>query len=468
MGFGALIISLAAALLLRLASFFEPYSYADEGIYLVLGRAFRQGLVFYRDIHDNKPPLLYLTAALAGNLINFRLILAAVNGVNIWLVWRFSRELFKKNFKAVLAATLGFAILSCFPWFEGNIANAELFMILPLTAAALLVWRRQYWLAGLLAAAAFLFKVPAAFDLFGLMLFLVWRGRGWPAAWVKVIAGFLAVNLAVLAYYVWQGAGERYLTSALLQNVPYLTSWGGASGGSILANGLVWRLVLAGIWTGLIFYFRNKLKPATAFLGLWFIFSLYGVLLSGRPYSHYWIEILPVAALMVGWALVGKGEAVKLLFAGLALAAVSWRYFAFWSYPVAAYYANFLSWASGRQDELSYRRYWGDEVIDDQKTAEFIRQRTKNSDRIYVWGTAPGIYYLADRLPVGRYTVAYHVADFNGFEETIEALAVAKPPLIVKLADEDLEFSALDALLTTDYQLIETIGTRQIYLRLIE
>jgi len=47
--------------------------YADEDIYLTLGQGLKKGLVFYRDIHDNKPPLLYVMAAVAGNVKVFRL-----------------------------------------------------------------------------------------------------------------------------------------------------------------------------------------------------------------------------------------------------------------------------------------------------------------------------------------------------------------------------------------------------------
>src|SRR3989339_218386 len=70
----ALLISLVI-FLLRLPGLFEPHRYADEEIYLTLGLGLRKGLVFYRDIHDNKPPLLYLVAAVAGNVFYFRLIL---------------------------------------------------------------------------------------------------------------------------------------------------------------------------------------------------------------------------------------------------------------------------------------------------------------------------------------------------------------------------------------------------------
>ena len=71
-----LILLLSGVFVLRIPSFFEPYFYGDEMIYLDLGEAARRGMVFYRDIHDNKPPLLYYLAGIAGNVFWFRAILA--------------------------------------------------------------------------------------------------------------------------------------------------------------------------------------------------------------------------------------------------------------------------------------------------------------------------------------------------------------------------------------------------------
>ena len=71
-----LTILLAIVLILRIPSFFEPFSYGDEMIYLTLGEAVRQGKTLYLFAHDNKPPLLYLIAAIAGNVFWFKVILA--------------------------------------------------------------------------------------------------------------------------------------------------------------------------------------------------------------------------------------------------------------------------------------------------------------------------------------------------------------------------------------------------------
>src|SRR5581483_3733412 len=51
---------------LRFPSIIEPYWYGDEGIYEVVGLAMDHGHLLYRDIWDNKPPLLYVVYALAG------------------------------------------------------------------------------------------------------------------------------------------------------------------------------------------------------------------------------------------------------------------------------------------------------------------------------------------------------------------------------------------------------------------
>ena len=57
---------------------------------MTLGNAFRKGLVFYRDIHDNKPPLLYLLAALSfGHFYLFRLFAIVANLLHFLVIYLF-------------------------------------------------------------------------------------------------------------------------------------------------------------------------------------------------------------------------------------------------------------------------------------------------------------------------------------------------------------------------------------------
>ena len=76
-----LLVLLLLVITLRLPSLFEPFWYGDENIYLAIGQSIRHGQILYRDITDypNKPPLIYLFAALASNVANFRFILLLWN-----------------------------------------------------------------------------------------------------------------------------------------------------------------------------------------------------------------------------------------------------------------------------------------------------------------------------------------------------------------------------------------------------
>ena len=135
-----LTILLGIVLLLRIPSFFEPFAYGDEMIYLTLGEGIRQGATLYKEVYDNKPPLLYLLAALAGNVFWFKAILAFWNVGTIILFWKLSQALFPNKLKLQKTGTIIFALLTTLPLLEGHIANAEIFMLGPIITAFLILF----------------------------------------------------------------------------------------------------------------------------------------------------------------------------------------------------------------------------------------------------------------------------------------------------------------------------------------
>ena len=128
--------------LLRLPSLFEPYWYGDEGVYLSLGQGINHGLTLFSQIHDNKPPLLYYFAALPSSLpvgwqvFGFRLLLLLWMILTVYVFYLLSQKFLSKSLSRV--SVLVFILLSSIPLIEGNIANAEIFMLLPTLAAFLL------------------------------------------------------------------------------------------------------------------------------------------------------------------------------------------------------------------------------------------------------------------------------------------------------------------------------------------
>src|SRR5260221_4815923 len=180
---------------LRFPSIIEPYWYGDEGIYEVIGQSLNHGSLLYRDIWDNKPPLLYVVYALAQGDQSTIKVFSIIAGIfSIIVFFLLSQRIFKKLSISALITTL-FVILLGTPLLEGNIANAEDFILFPITLAGFLMYRSSeitntkkirktsftLWLrthavfliAGFLLGIAFLFKIVAISDLAAFVLFFI-------------------------------------------------------------------------------------------------------------------------------------------------------------------------------------------------------------------------------------------------------------------------------------------------------
>ena len=464
-------------ILLRLPSLFEPFSYGDECVYLTLGEALKKGLVFYRDIHDNKPPLLYLLAAVAGNVFWFRFLLLISSLAMIHLFFRLLHYLFPNVQKMVLISTVTFGVLSSLPLTEGNIANAEVFMVLPTIAGILRLFcgkssMKTYFLAGIFFSLATLFKVPAAFDFVAVVFFLVFfqpptkNLRLLFSYLLSLIAGFSLPILATFIYYFFQGAFSQYLTAAFLQNFGYLSSWRGKSAGLPVSSGLLLRGVFLVFLSGILWFRRKKISPWFSLILLWFAFSLFAATLSERPYPHYLFQVLPSACIILGGLVSRVRTGEKSFFFGfLILLAMAIGYFGFWHYATLGYYKNFLSYALKQKSYKDYLSYFG--ATRNYEIADFIVHHTGKNEKVFIWGDSPCIYALSRRLPVGRYTAAYHVLDFDrGFEQTLSALEKEKPLFIINLQTEKRSFLGLNLLLQKNYSLYETIEEAEIFVRI--
>jgi len=101
--------------ILRLPSLFEPNWYGDEGIYQVLGLGIKAGRLLYRDIFDNKPPLLYILYSLASSDEFTIKLVSLIFGLSSVIVFFYLCKKMLENFKASCIATSLFAILFGLP-----------------------------------------------------------------------------------------------------------------------------------------------------------------------------------------------------------------------------------------------------------------------------------------------------------------------------------------------------------------
>jgi hypothetical protein len=459
-------------LILRLPSLFEPYWYGDEGIYLTLGQGIRKGLILYQQIHDNKPPTLYYLASIFPNLFGFRFLLLLFMVPTIYFFRRLALIFLKE--KVAYLAILLFVIFSSIPLFEGNISNAENFMLLPTIAGFLIFLKAKknihYFIASFLLGIAFTIKIPVFIEFGFLFIWLFLDNfKNLKKNFLKVFirlfifgSGFLLPIIFWSLYFFTKNSFSQFLNSALLQNFSYLSSWAtGTHTASASSGGLMTRLIILLIsWA--VFYFlflKKKISSQNTFLLCWLAATVFGALLSTRPYPHYLIQLLPPLCLSIFYfrkktTFYNMTSIISLLF--ILVIIFSYK---FYHYSTFKYYKNFYS----LQSKNLYYAYFSPDALLYQDVSDYIKENTNPDDNIFVWGDQPYIYAMTNRIPPGRYTVAYHIVDFDGFNETIDSIKSNFPKFIIYFPMENRSFPQLDDILNRYYFLDQKVQSTLIF-----
>ncbi len=469
---------LALVLILRIPSFFEPYYYGDEMIYMTLGTGVRQGLTLYKDLHDNKPPLLYLTAALAGNLFWFKAILAFWSLITIVLFWKLAGRIFQNQFKTQKIATILFAVFTTIPLLEGNTVNAELFMIGPVILAFIILFRSKtnfkniYW-AGFLFGIAALFKIPAMFDMPVIVFYWIFT-TNFNSGWKEIIKktfilalGFATPILFTFAWYATREALPEYIKAAFLQNVGYVSSFRPddvqksflAKNAPLLIRGIV---VLIGL--AITFLMRKKVSNRFVFLCIWILFTLFAITLSERPYPHYLIQAVAPVAFLFATFFADKSIEQVLVVIPLTLAFFVPVYYKFSFYNTVGYYQRFIDFATKKTSKETYFSDFSKNANRNYEIADFLLRSSRQDDRVFMWDPdSATVYSLSRRLPPIKFTVPYHIHDYSSNKELASLLKANPPKFIILTSGNPLP--EIGDILTNQYLLINQIGNANIYAR---
>lgn len=442
--------------LLRLPSLFEPYWYGDEGIYEVIGLGLRQGRMLYAGIWDNKPPLLYLVYALFSGDQAGAKFLSLLVGIGAIIVFFFLAKKLFSDRRVIWTTTIIFSFLLGTPLLEGNIANAENFMVLPILISALYLVhavekhksQTQYKkylpfiISGLLLGFAFLFKVVAIFDLgaFGFFIFAMLcehRKSLFPTLAKLIVLGVsFVIPLALTTlYFAAHGLLKVFLQSAFSSNVSYV-NYGNQL---IVPQGLlILKLILlSGVCLFLLIK-RKHFSTTYLFIMIWLAFSLFNALFSQRPYTHYLLVMIGSISLLVGLIMtITNLKLQKIYIVGL-LVLLLFINMNFWIYNKSLkYYENFASFLIGTKSATDYRAFFDNAANRDYDIKTFLTEHLKPGENIFVWGNDGQIYKLTDTLPPGRYIVAYWMAATAASrQETAQALAKSSPKFIVILPNQ--------------------------------
>ncbi len=466
-------------LILRIPSFFEPYYYGDEMIYLALGEGMRQGIPLYLGLHDNKPPLLYIVAAISGNLFIFKAILAFWNLLTVYGFWKLVKHLFPKSEKLQNISTVLFGLLTTLPLLEGNTVNAELFMVGPIIFAFWILLSKKndfknIFISGLLFSVATLFKVPAAFDILGIVAYwlILTKSENFIAVVKKV--SFLALGFIVpigltFIWYYFAGSFKEYLIAAFLQNFGYVSSWqrSGVQSSFLVKNApLLIRAGLMFVGFIILWFSRNRISKQFLFLSGWLLATLFAVTLSERPYPHYLVQSLAPVSILIGMLLTLKTVEQSLTIIPLTIAFFVPFYYKFWFYSTVPYYKNFIQFSLGTISKETYFNKFSPNVNETYVIADFLSKSSRPEDKVFAWSNdSAAIYSLSRKLPPTKYVADYHLIDFSNKEEIIDMLYKSMPKFIV-ITPNSFSFPELNAFVNQNYYIISDVGSSQVWLYL--
>jgi len=445
-----LFILIALFILLRIPSLFEPYWHGDEGITLTVGQTIARGAVLYRDITDNKTPLLYFIAALAGNLFNFKLI-TLVFSLGALITFIRVRDMMIRSPEYI--SLLLFAVLASTPLLEANIANAEIYMVLPIIVSVIAYMKKRYVLAGVLGAFSFLLKPPGMFEVGALMLHALLTDKYYKSVISKIAFGF-SIPIAVISiYFLSVGGLSSFVSEAFVSNILYTGSW------YLITDPKVWMMIKLGGLGAFVWYLvRSKrlYQSSELLLYLWLLFSLFGATLSNRPYSHYLIQIVPPVSLLLGSILrknYRKAPAVILLGAVIFFCIVQFKLHGGTLYYTYSYYSQFHNPA-----------FFDQRVTVTDEVTDYMLKNTRENEPIFVWSDNSLIYAKTKRPAATKYVSAYHVAgNADREEEVMDTLQKNSPRVIVITKPIDHTFKSLLLFVEMRYNLAVTTDQFDIY-----
>jgi 4-amino-4-deoxy-L-arabinose transferase-like glycosyltransferase len=445
--FALLAVVSALPILFLMPLFGAPFD-RDQGLYGVIARGWLHGAVPYRDMWDNKGPVLFLWYMAAFKLLGEtvvapRLLAAIGTAAAVPFVWSSSRTLLGP--RTGLLAALLFAIAFANPFLQAN-ANAEILMLCPLAAG---FWaftngamgHRQYWfvLAGVLTALAALTKQAAAGPLAGYGLWLAVLALRYRDERIRHIRSILMLGVGALlglAPFIIYFAANGALYDFWYATVQFNMLFSGQNPiilkllppllldpAPLLGGLLLWVLAVVG---GIALW---KRRDRAAGLILSFAgFSELAAQSMGKVSAHYSVGILPAAAILgaVGFDVVLKRWREgyrKLPYAVIGCGAVS------------VIVSGFLyAWPSSDQRfvvQYTFRDY-AYRSLEARNIAARVDALTGPEDYVYEFGRQSDIYFLADRKPASRWlhNRALEI-DPNMLPEVLRDLDAHQPKLVL-------------------------------------
>jgi 4-amino-4-deoxy-L-arabinose transferase-like glycosyltransferase len=319
------------AVILRFFSFFPSVIDHDESTYLEIARMLLNGKTLYVDMVDIKPPGIFLILAgfqgiIGNSIFEIRILVAIWITLTAFILYKSALIMTRDERAAVASGIIYIFFISTWSFYGISITPEIFFNLFTISALYVLLKSEkpaQYFWAGLLAGIGFIIKYLVLFDFAAYILFLTFfpiENRK-----SKIENRILYLSISAIAFLLPFGITNLwfYLNGHFdaFYNITYLAP------SKYPAEFDPWKMLKFLIDFHLrflpffIFYyyalfhkgFSSSALSMTRKLGIvWSLMALVAVLLAGKTFGHYMIQLMLPVSLVAG-VFFAKREATSRL-----------------------------------------------------------------------------------------------------------------------------------------------------------
>lgn len=476
-----LLVLLTLAIIARWGSFFISVINHDESTYIVIADEMLRGELYLRDVVDTKPiGIFWIYAALikltGGSIIALRAAAATVVGLGGWGLFLAGRRATDSESVGGAAGVIYILICSLFTYY-GVSPNTEIFFnVLTIAAVALSVAPRireggadpgWHWpVAGLLLGLAVIIKPFAAAEALAVGLFMVWfygqrKAFGRMISSGLLLVGFFALPLLfVYGYYHRLGLLDQLafytfdVSSAYPVDLPWYLRL------KYMGDYLLRFSPFVILGAGALVQCRNlKRKEGMKwgyYLLLQFILVTTVVLLTGKRFGHYQVQLHPVISLLAAlWWLPGLT-----VFQWLRTGKLRW---------VMPYIVGGFALLLGTAHYFTYAK----KRDEPQQITDYLQDKLAPGETFFLLNGNQISYHLLKRPVPTPYVhssllfLDHHVRAFQ-VDELAEAARIIDNPKVVYLVgrrgDQEID-GVLGTRLLKAFEQVDSVGERLVIYR---
>jgi hypothetical protein len=451
----ALFSIVGLAFLISRLRFMEVPLDRDEGSYLYLGKCFIEGYKPYIDFYEIKPPGIFLIYGLFHLLFGHSIFLLHIGIlltqlITAWLIYKIAISLYGQDAQGYTAASV-YLIMNMFPQFIPFGILSEHFFVLFILLAIYILLKisennivKNFFISGLCFGFAAMIRQHAIFMVLPMFALIYYMTQKSNKHLIKNLSSFvlgsISIIILLISYVVVRGGIEEMVYWVFTYNKEsYVSSvpWDRGKQYFFRFLNLVFFqkhypiLIIFGL--GFIFLVRNIVVNNLRFENLLVLFFFIGsfatVFPGNRFYGHYWLMMFPFFALVSSvfiysissktWYRYGVIVATFILF-------------------LNQLYLNKNTYFKDKADRIYQIMYDVNPNFALEKVTGFLKRSLKESEKIFVFGSEPQLYYETDKmLSIPHAYIGFihspNPRALKGQQETIAYLNGVKPEYIIHI-----------------------------------